>query len=462
MIKRYIGTKAFYRHVLAIALPIIFQNTIMNFVSLLDNIMVGQLTTAQISGVTIANNNLILVFNLCLYGGAAGAGIFTTQYHGANNPEGVRYTFRFKLMICMLLTILGVGLFSLAGDSLIGLYLKAKDDPQLAIDTLRYARQYLNIMMWGFLPYAFTNAYAGTLRECGLTTVPMVASLIATATNLVFNFLLIFGYCGFPAMGVAGAAVATVISRYVELAIVAFWSHTHHQKMPCMKGLYRAFHIPGKLFKDIVVKGMPLLLNELFWSLGIAFLNQCYSVCSQDVNPALSISTTIYNLSSVVFRSMGGTVGIIIGQMLGAGRTEEDIRDSSRKLTVLTVACGVVFGALLALFAFRFPKIYNTSTDVQNLAGWFILISAAYMPLQAYIFNVYFTLRSGGKSMITFLFDSGAIWVVSIPIAFVMCNYTGVSILLIYALSNLGDIVKCIIGAAMMKKGTWIQNLAVK
>ena len=185
MLKRYIGDRAFYRHTLSIALPIIFQNLITNFVSLLDNIMVGQLSTAEISAVTIANNNLLFIFNLCLFGGAAGAGIFTTQFHGSGDQEGIRHTFRFKMYICIGLAMVGIALFLLAGTPLIGLYLLGDGDPQLATDTLRHGQDYLRAMLWGMLPFALTNAYASNLRETGHPTVPMVAGLVAMVVNLV-------------------------------------------------------------------------------------------------------------------------------------------------------------------------------------------------------------------------------------------------------------------------------------
>lgn len=462
MLRRFIGDKAFYRRVMAIALPIIMQNLITNFVSLLDNIMVGQLSTAQISAVTIANNNLLFIFNLCLFGGAAGAGIFTTQFHGSGDNEGVRHTFRFKLIVCLVLTMLGAGIFFFAGDPLISLYLQGQGDPQLAAETLYYGRQYLNIMLLGLLPFAVTNAYASTLRECGHPAVPMVAGMVAMFINLFLNYVLIFGHFGAPAMGVAGAAVATVIARYVEMIIVAGWAHLHPQKNPYIRGLYRSFYIPGPLLKDIVIKGMPLLLNEGLWSFGMALLNQCYSYCGLDVVPALSISTTIYNLASVVFRSLGNTVGIITGQMLGAGREETEVRDSNNKLSALCVASGTFFAAVTVALSWAFPMIYNTTDTVRGLATQLIIISAAAMPLQAYIFPVYFTLRAGGKTMITFFFDCGSVWLLSIPIAFFLSRFTGLSIGLIYILCNATDIIKCIIGYYLIKKGTWIQNLAAK
>lgn len=462
MYRKLVGDRAFYKRVMAVALPIIIQNLITNFVSLLDNIMVGQLSTAQISAVTISNNNLLFIFNLCLFGAAAGAGIFTTQFYGSGNHEGVRHTFRFKMLICLGLTVVGAAVFFFAGDPLIGLYLQGDGDPQLAADTLFYGRQYLRIMLLGTLPFALTNAYASTLRECGHPTVPMLAGLAATAINLLLNYVLIFGHFGAPAMGVAGAAIATVVSRYAELAIVVAWTHLNPEKNPYIKGMYRSFYIPGKLLKSITIKGMPLLLNEGLWSLGMALLNQCYSVCGLDVVPAMSISTTIYNLASVVFRSLGSTVGIIMGQMLGAGRSNREVRDTNTKLTALCVASGIVFGALTAATAGLFPAIYNTTDSVRHLATWLIVISAVAMPLQAYIFPIYFTIRAGGKTMITFFFDCGSVWLLSIPIAFICSRFTGLHILWIFTLCNATDIIKSVIGYYLIKRGDWIQNLATK
>lgn len=460
MLKRYIGDRKFYARALAIALPIIIQNAITNFVALLDNIMVGQLSTAQISGVTIANNNLLFIFTICVFGGAAGAGIFTTQFRGSGNNDGIRYTFRFKLLMCIALAVIAIGVFLTASDPLICLYLQGDGDPALAADTLRYGREYLHMMLWGLVPFAITNAYASTLRECSQPSVPMLAGIVATGVNLVLNYLLIFGHLGLPAMGVRGAALATVISRYVEMAIIMIWTHTHTVKNPFVKGLYRSMYIPKKLLGSIIIKGSPLLFNEFFWTVGMVFVNQCYSTCGLDVVPAMSISTTIYNLAAVVFRSLGNTVGIFMGQMLGARCTKEELMDTNRKLTALGAFSGVVFGAITASLAGLFPQLYNTSDEIRLLATRLILISAVLMPVQAYSFPVYFTLRAGGKTIMTFLFDCGSIWFLYLPAAFCLSRWTDLSILVIFAVCNCMDMVKAIVGTILIKRGTWIQNLA--
>ena len=457
---RYIGDRAFYRRVFGVAVPIIIQNGISNFVSLLDNIMVGQVGTIPMSGVSIVNG-LLFVFNLSIFGASSGAGIFTAQFYGSQDHTGVRHTFRFKLLICTVLSLLGAAVFLFGGSGLIGLYLTGEGDAATAAGALEYGLKYLSIMLWGFLPFALTNTYSSTLRETGETFIPMVGGITAVCVNLVLNYVLIFGHFGAPKMGVEGAALATVISRYVELAIVAGWTHSHTARNPFIVGAYRSMYIPGRLLKSILIKGMPLLINEFLWSSGMAIMNQCYSTCGLDVVPAMNISSTLFNLGSVVFLSMGNSVGIIMGQMLGAGHPEAEVRDSNRKLIAVSVASGAVFGVLMAAVSGLFPEIYNTTAPVRHLAAQLICVSAVMMPFNSYTNATYFTLRSGGQTLVTFLFDSCFVWVCCVPLAFCLSRFTGISILPLYIICQGTDFIKCAVGAVMLKQGKWIQNLTV-
>ena len=452
--------RAFYGRILAVALPIIIQNGITNFVSMLDNVMVGQVGTIPMSGVSIVNG-LLFVFNLCVFGASSGAGIFTAQFHGSRDDEGIRHTFRFKFLICIVISLIGTAVFLLGGRFLIGLYLTGEGDAATAAGVLEEGLKYLRIMLWGFLPFALTNTYASTLKECGNTFVPMAAGITATLVNLALNYVLIFGHFGAPAMGVEGAALATVISRFAELAIVAGWTHAHKEKNSFIVGAYRSFYLPGKLLRSIIIKGMPLLLNEALWSSGMAILNQCYSTCGLDVVPAMNINSTIFQLTSVVFLSMGNAVGIIMGQMLGAGSMEAQVRDSNRKLLALSVASGVVFGGLLASISGIFPLLYNTTEEVRHLATMLICVNACMMPFISYTNATYFTLRSGGQTLVTFLFDSCFVWAVCVPLAYCLSRFTAISIVPLFAICQGTDLIKCVIGAFMLKQGKWIQNLTV-
>lgn len=460
MLKRYIGDRAFYKRVITIVVPIIIQNGITNFVSLLDNIMVGQVGTLPMSGVSIVNQ-LLFVFNLCIFGATAGAGIFTAQFQGSGDTEGIRHTFRFKFLICTALAVIGVALFLAADTPLISLFLTGDGNPEDAAAILHYGEAYLKMMLPGLLPFALTNAYSGTLKETGETLVPMLGGVAATLVNLVFNYIFIFGHFGAPEMGVEGAALATVISRFVELAIVAAWTHRHKERNAFIVGAYRSMRIPSGLLRNITVKGMPLLANELLWSTGMAFLNQCYSTCGLDVVPALNISTTLFNLTGVVFMSMGAADGILMGQMLGASAPQDEVKDYSRKLIAISVASGVLFGGVTAVLAELFPLLYNTTEEVRALAGKLILIMALFMVFDAFANASYFILRSGGQTYITFLFDCGFVWVVMVPLAFCLSRFTGIAILPLYLICQSTNLLKALLGYIFLHQGKWIQNLAI-
>ena len=458
MQKRTLAGLGYYRHILSIAIPIIIQSGITNFVNLLDNIMVGQVGTIPMSGVSIVNG-LLFVFNLCIFGAGSGAGIFTAQFHGSKDETGVRYTFRFKVLSCLLLTLAGILIFTFAGDPIIGLYLTGEGDPAMAGEVLEYGHKYLAIMMWGFLPFALSNAYSSTLRETGAPLVPMAAGICAVCVNLALNYILIFGHLGFDAMGVEGAAVATVISRFVELAIVALWTHSHPNHHGYIRGAFRSFRIPGKLLKNIILKGMPLMINEFLWASGMATITQCYSTCGLDVVPALNISRTLFDVGGVVFISLGNSVGIIMGQMLGSGLEKDEIRQHNRKLMVFATVVGGSFGLLMIGASHLFPLLYNTTEDVRLLAARLICINGLMLPFNSYTNASYYTLRSGGQALVTFLFDSCFVWGLCVPLAFVLSRFTAIPILSLYGIVQATEFAKCLLGGYMIKQGKWIQNL---
>lgn len=458
--KRFIGDKKFYKMVLAVAIPIMLQNGITNFVSLLDNLMVGQVGTEQMSGVAIVNQ-LIFVYNLCIFGGISGPGIFGAQFFGQKNHEGVRDAFRLKLIIAAIVTAAAIVLFALKGDALISLFLHESGGSTDIASTLIYGRDYLFVMAFGLVPFAIVQSYSSTLRETGETMLPMKAGIIAVIVNLVFNYILIFGKFGAPALGVVGAAAATVLSRFVECFIVVGWTHVHRAKNIFIKGVYRHFRVPSNLTWKVLTKGSPLMINEALWSAGMAALTQCYSIRGLEVVAGLNISSTIANVFNIVFIAMGSAISIIVGQLLGAGKMEE-AKDTDRKLVFFSVVVTVVIGGVLIVLAPLFPAMYKTSDHIKLLATWFIRVAALCMPLDAFMHASYFTLRSGGKTVVTFLFDSVYLWCISIPLAFCLTRFTGLEIVIIYFFCKSVDIVKCIIGFVLLKKGVWLQNIVAK
>lgn len=455
--EKFIGDKAFYKMVLAVAVPIMIQNGITNFVGLLDNIMVGQIGTEQMSGVAIVNQ-LMMVYYLCVFGGLAGAGIFTAQYFGQKDDEGIRHTFRYKFWMALLLTTGAILLLWNLGEGLIQMYLSGSSDGGDLAAALHYGENYLRVMFLGLPAFMFVQIYVSTLRECGETVVPMKAGITAVVVNLCLNYLLIYGKFGLPALGVVGAAVATVVSRYVEAAIVIAWTHRHKEKNRYIVGVYKTLKVPRHLIGKFFIKGSPLLINETLWSAGMAMLTQCYSVRGLSVIAGLNIANTINNVFNVVFIAMGDAVAIIIGQLLGAGKMKE-ARDTDNKIIAFSVGCCIGVAALMICIAPMFPQIYNTTDDVKVVAVQFIIAQAIFMPQAAFMHATYFTLRSGGRTIVTFLFDSVFVWCVSVPVAYALSRYTAVPVIVIFAMVQIADWIKCIIGFVLVKKGVWMRNI---
>lgn len=454
--RRFIGTREFYKRLLLLAVPIMIQNAITNFVGFLDNIMVGQLGTEPMSGVAIVNQ-LIFVFNLLVFGGLSGAGIFGAQFYGNGDHKGVRDTFRFKLLFGMIIVVVTFIVLVTCGESLIRLYLTNGEEGNLQ-QTFEYGKEYLMVILLEIIPFVVVQIYASTLRETGQTLLPMFAGIIAVFVNLAGNYVLIFGKFGAPRMGVAGAAAATVLARIVECAIVIVWTHHKKEQNQFIAGVYRSLRVPRRLALDIVKKGSPLLVNEALWSAGIALVNQCFSVRGFTVVAATNISSTIGNLFNVVFIAMGSAVAIMVGQQLGASEFEK-AKDTAAKVIAFSVCCTLLTSLLMILLSGVFPGLYNTTEDVREMAGAMIRITAYLMPMQAFLHATYFTIRSGGRTIITFLFDSGFSWVVAIPFIYGIVHFTGLPILVVFTLYYSLDFIKAAVGYILLKKGIWLQNI---
>ncbi|MBQ7916860.1 MAG: MATE family efflux transporter [Firmicutes bacterium] len=454
---KLIGTKEFYRMVLAVTIPVVIQNGLTNFINLLDNIMVGRMGTEPMSGVAIVNQ-LFFVFNLLISGGVAGAGIFTAQYYGKGDMDGVRNTIRAKLWIVLAALVISFSAFLTLDTTLIGLYLN--EDTASAAATLEYAKTYLYIMLIGLIPFAVSQCYASSLRETGETVLPMKASAVALLVNLVLDYVLIFGKLGLPAMGVAGAAIATVLARFAEMLILVITAHLRSQKYTFLQGLYHKITIPVKLIRIILIKGLPLMMNELLWAAGIATVSQCYSMRGLDVVAAQNIASTFNNLFSVIYFALGCSIAIVVGQKLGAGEIEE-AKQENAQMIVFNLLIGVVSGIVLAISAPFLPLFYNTSETVRSMATQFLWIIAAATPFCTVVHCAYYSLRTGGKTGVAFLFDTGYTWLFMVPLAFFLGHFTTIDPVLMYLLVQGAAfiIIKTSLAFILLKKCNWATNI---
>ena len=402
--EKYIGDKAFYKMLMSVVVPIMVQNGITNFVSLLDNIMVGRIGTEQMSGVAIVNQ-ILFIYYLCLFGGLSGAGIFTAQFFGYKDDRGIRHTFRYKLWMGLIITAAAIVIMAVFGTELVGLYLNE-----------------------------------------------------SSSGGDVFNYLLIYGKLGFPEMGVYGAAIATSLSRVVECVILMTWLHTHSGSHTYIRGVYRTLKIPFNMVRQFFVTGAPLLVNETLWAIGIFLLNQAYSLRGLNVVAGQNIANTINNVFNIAFIALGDAVAIIVGQLLGAGKMKE-AKDTDTKIIAASLMISVVLMVLMIVTAPLFPRLYNTNEEAKHLATMFLIVQGLATPKDAFLHTSYFTLRSGGKTIITFLFDSVFMCLVSVPVAYVLSRFTGLHVIAIFAIVHAADLIKCVIGYVLVKKNVWMKNI---
>ena len=449
--------RSYIKKLLLIAVPMMVQNGISNFVNLLDNLMIGRVGTNALSGVAIANQ-LMFVFYLVILGATAGAGIFTAQYKGNGDNEGIRYTFRFKIVFNAVIALACTAIYASLSPKLINLFLLGEGDPADAAETLQIGISYMRIILISLVPIGIIQAYAGTLRDLGSTKVPMFASLCAIFVNLIGNWILIYGHFGLPALGADGAAIATVISRFVELSILVIYTGRHSRMFPFIKGAFRNFKIPVDLFAKFILKSLPLMFNEAMWSLGMTVINQSYSYRSLDAVAAMNIQSTIWNLMGVSFLAMGEAVGIMMGHILGSGELEE-AKKKAYSMRRVTVICGIFCGAFMALISPFFPMLYNTADNIRGMASGFILIAACTMPFVAYTHASYFIIRSGGNTLITVLFDSIYTWAIAVTAAYVMSRYTTLSVTWMLAVIDGLEVIKCLISFVLVRSGMWVKNI---
>lgn len=449
--KKLIGSKGFYKMVLAICIPIVIQNGFTNLASLLDNIMIGQLGTLSMSGVSITNQ-LLQVFNVTIFGAMSGPGIFMAQFYGKKNKEGVENCFRIKLIIGLIITILAIFLFYTFGSQLISLYLN--DSPSDSLKTLNYGMNYLKVMLIGLIPFVITQVYSSSLRETGNTVLPMIASVVAVIVNFCINYILIFGHFGFPQLGVSGAAIGTVVSRVIEMSIniIGGYRNTYLKEAMVLK------KVPLSLTKEMLKRGLPLLCNEILWSISIALISQSYSTRGIIAVAAINITTTVTNFFMIVCYAMGNSISIVVGQQLGAGEIEK-AKDYDLKMLFMNFVMCLAIGIVLFNVSSLIPQIYNTSLEVKALASQLLKIAACMLPIISIYYSSYFTMRAGGKTFLTFLFDSGYTFVFTFMSALLLTRLTSLPILTIYLLVQCVDIPKATLGLVLVRKGIWVHNI---
>ena len=439
----------FFKKLLLISFPIILQQLFLNFASLLDTLMVGQLDEISISGVYVATQ-IVFVANLMIFGSIEGLSVFFSQFFGKKDDKHLKNTFAYKFVYSIIAAIFEIIIIAAFGKNLVSLFVKTNQEIQVALD-------YLYIVIFSIVPFAISVTIASTLREIHHPVSPMVITAIGIIMNFFFNYLFIFGKLGFPTLGASGAAIGTLINRLVEMILLVIVVIV--KKYPFSQNFIHSFKIEKELSKRILLKSIPLFLNETLWSLTQIILVFFFTKCDSIATSVLPIVQTIFNLLFVVLLGLGNGVSIVVGNTIGESKYEEAQKQAYYSL-ILTIASCLILGAFLASCSSLITGLYKgVGEEAKKIASKLIRFSSAYLLINGVNTSLFFLLRGGGKTGVVFFFDSFYGWVVSIPLAFVLSSCTNISFINMYIVVYLSDSLKMIVGFILLLSKKWYKNL---
>ncbi|RRC94155.1 MATE family efflux transporter [Erysipelotrichaceae bacterium OH741_COT-311] len=446
-LKKFIGDKTFYITVLTVAIPLMLQQLIISSVNLIDNLMVGQLGDYAIGAVGTVNRVYIIIL-YGINGLVAACSIYIAQYFGAKNKGKMQESFLISLLISFLLVVCFT-IVALVYPKEIVMYF-TKDE-----QILTYGAQYLKIVIFSFLPNVFSLCIASAIRSIGKTKAPLIISIIAVIVNTILNYILIFGHFGFPSLGVKGAALATVIARFLEL--IMYVVVVNQEEFP------RVFHfvkITKELLTKILLKAIPLFLNEIIWTFGIATLFKFYSTRGSWATSGYSIALTIADIFFILFSGMAIATTVLVSQKLGANHLEQ-AKENAYKLVGFGIFLALVFGIGMFASSYILPYIYNVTEETMSVAVSIVRIMGCFYWIYMATAQFYFILRAGGDMKSALLMDSGFMWLFNIPLIYMIAYYTNINIILMYVMSQMTDVIKLLYSYFLVKKEKWLVNLTV-
>ncbi len=439
----------FYKQMIRIALPVTAQNLVMASLNLVDNIMIGGLGEAAIAGVGLANQYYFLL-NLLLFGIVSGSSIFTAQFWGTKDIKSIRKVLGISIitggMSALLFTIAGL----MFPDEILGIFSK---DPAV----IQIGSEYLIIALFSYVITAVTFAYSFSLRSMGDVKTPLVVSVIALGINTALNYLLINGYLGFPRLGVAGAAIATVIARVIEL-ILLLWI-IYRNKNALAASIREMIDLSSSFVKQFFKVSVPVILNESMWALGMTMYAIVYARMGTEVIASSNIAGTIERIMWVIFFGFGNACAVMLGNKLGSGDYEQVYTDAKR-FAIIAPAVAVIIGILVILATPWLLSPYKVSPLVLDYASKNLLVLCIFLSFKIFNYmNVVGILRSGGDTTFCLMLDMGGVWLIGVPLVFLGGIVWELPIYYVYVLLHVEEVVKLIIGIPRLVSKKWINNL---
>ncbi len=444
-----IDNRQLYRKLARIAVPISIQGVVSATLNLIDNLMVGFLGEAELAAVGIASQ-IYFIHYLILYGFTSGTATFMAQFYGAKDYKNIRKVAGFSIIVALCIAVV----FFIGGffftDKILGIY---SNDPRI----IELAHPYVKIGTANFFFLAVSVPLEMAFKATQQTRVPLIVSTVVFSTNTCLNYIFIFGKFGAPAMGVAGAALATTIARFLEVLISLIFAH---RKSNCFHGPYREFFGWKKeMVLRIVRNSMPTTLNELLWSVGQSMYVAAFSRIGTTAYAAYQAAASINSIFSFAAFSVGDAALILVGEKLGEGKSEETYLLGKKLLKIGTVL-GIIVGLLLVVAAKPLVGFFSLTALGKTYAFRILVIYGLCMGLNLYNgINITGTLRGGGDTRFAMVAECSCVWIVAVPLAFLASQVLHVPIFIAVLMIKAEEVVKCIILTKRFISKKWVNNV---
>lgn len=441
--------KAFYKELFIIAVPIMIQYLITSSINLIDTLMIGALGEKEIASIGIANQYYFL-FSLILIGVYSGCNVLIAQFWGKKDTENIKRVLGISLIIGIALSIIFIfgGLFF--NKEIIFIFNKNND-------VIDIGSKYLLLVCISYIFIAISQGFGIASRGIGKTVTPMVASAIALGFNILFNYVLIFGHMGFPALGVIGAAIATNIARAVEMVLIVFY--IYYKKGVLAAKIDELLDLSVAFTKKVVKSINPVVVNELCWGSGVIVYSIVYGNLGTEAMASVQISNTIQNIFMVILFGIANAACVMIGNRVG----EEDIEGSkeySKILIKLSLIISIIIAFALALSSKKILSYYNISKYVYDSTLIMLMITAVIFP--ARFINVLLIigiLRGGGDIKYALRIELLTMWIVGVPMSIIGAYILKLPVYYVFALVTLEEITKCVFSIKRYRSGKWIRNI---
>lgn len=441
--------KRFYKSLLAIGLPIAIQNLISSSLNMVDNVMIASLGESNIAAVGFANQ-FFFIFALLSFGINSGSAIFISQFWGKKDVINIRRIMGVALVLGGSLSLLFTALALLIPEQILGIFTNDTEVISLGME-------YLTIVCFSYFINGISFSFGFASRSIGQAKIPMFVSAIALGCNTLLNYTLILGNFGFPALGIKGAAIATLISRAIEVLLLI--TIIYGKKGVLAGKISEMMSFNTNLFSRFIERAGPVIANEAFWVAGMSAYLAAYGRISTTAVAAVQVSNTINNLFMVVSMGLGNASAVMIGNALGANKRDRAIR-YARKFSIIGPIIGIVTGGLLILLSPYILVLFEKTPEVYILAKKILIVMALAMSIR--VFNTILVvgiLRGGGDTFFGFLLETGSVWLIGVPLAFLGSLVFKLPIYWVIGLVYLEEVVKAIVGIPRLISKRWANNV---